>query len=678
MPKYEITTDQGTFEIETDSEVTNFDDLDLSGIEAAGYSNTRPVSDLNSAAGIDPESPFHPDYGKKDKSFWNEAYAAGNRLVEGTAGLVDFVSDAARNLSPTQAGGPRLFGLNENLLNMPPSQAEGLGNLIKEGAEKTGFYGKETANTPLGKIGGEVLAYAPSAALGGGILPAVSGGLAAGTAKAAGAGELGQAIAGGIGSLAPAAAQTLTRALKDPAMALRRKALGAQRADYGKASDMRLIDFEDEGLQTLARTKLDEVITSGELGKSRDPAKMLEAARGKSKELSGAVQAAIKNFDEANAAASKAGEGTTIYVDFKNAKKMIEEGDVLAPEAEKFADRLNAFQDALAQKGKNSLSFLQNQKKVLGEVWDPANKAESNFARAMYADVKTAIEKYVPEVKGLNEELSKWQVVTPILTRGLKAQEARSFLDTTKSLGWTTGGIMAPAIAGGTLGPLGAAAGLGVGGALKAITTPRGQEATGKAIGALASLMSKQNTSVLPSLLTAGSSVPSKKVSELYDGLFSKKEKAKTESEKPKEKRSSMDIPKADDTLVKAVVWQESRGRPNAVSGKGATGLMQVMPATAKEIAKELGVKDYDLKDPETNMQFGQHYLNKMLKLFGGDEALALAAYNAGPGKVRAWVNKWGSDWETISAKLKEQGIYKETRDYVPSILKKRSEIVEA
>lgn len=238
---------------------------------------------------------------------------------------------------------------------------------------------------------------------------------------------------------------------------------------------------------------------------------------------------------------------------------------------------------------------------------------------------------------------------------------------------------MGPAIAGGiSFGPLGAAAGLGVGGALKAITTPRGQEATGKAIGALASLMSKQDTSVLPSLLTAGSSVPSKKVSELYDGLFSKKEKAKTESEKPKEKRASMDIPKADDPLVKAVVWQESRGKPNAVSGKGATGLMQVMPATAKEIAKELGVKDYDLKDPETNMQFGQHYLNKMLKLFGGDEALALAAYNAGPGKVRAWVNKWGSDWETISAKLKEQGIYKETRDYVPSILKKRSEIVEA
>lgn len=677
MPKYEITTDQGTFEIETDSEVTNFDDLDLSGLEASGYSNSRPVTDLNSAEGIDPESPFHPDFGKKDRSFWNEAYSAGNRLVEGTAGLVDFVSDAARNLSPTQPGGPRLFGLNENILNMPASQAEGLGNLIKEGAEKVGFYGKEAANTAPGKIAGEVMAYVPSVALGGGILPAVSGGLAAGTAKAAGAGELGQAIAGGVGSLAPAAAQALTNALKNPAMALRRKALGAQRSDYGKASDMRLVDFEDEGLQTLARTKIDEVITSGELGKSRDPAKMLEAAKTKSRELGGAVQAAIKNFDEANAAANKAGEGATIYVDFKNAKKMIDEGDVLGPEAEKFADRLNAFQDAFAKKGKNSLSYLQNQKKALGEIWDPANKAESNFARAMYSDVKAAIEKYVPEVAGLNKELSKWQVVTPILGRGLKAQEARSFLDTTKSLGWTTGGIMAPAIAGSSLGPLGTAAGLGVGAALKGITTPRGQEATGKALTALASLMSRQNTSVLPSLLTAGSPIINKKTTDLYEGLFSKKENASADAEKPKQKIASMDIPKDSNPLVKAVVWQESRGKPSAVSPKGATGLMQLMPATAKEIAAELGVKDYDLKDPETNLAFGQHYLDKMLKQFDGDEKLALAAYNAGPGRVRSWINKWGADWDTISAKLKEQGIYKETRNYVPSVLKRKMEIVE-
>jgi len=123
--------------------------------------------------------------------------------------------------------------------------------------------------------------------------------------------------------------------------------------------------------------------------------------------------------------------------------------------------------------------------------------------------------------------------------------------------------------------------------------------------------------------------------------------------------------------LIKAVIKQESGGKKNAVSKKGARGLMQIMPGTAKEIARELGVEDYDLADPDTNILFGTHYLKKMLRLFDGDAELALAAYNAGPGKVKEWQDRYGPSWDDIAPELKKRGYYLETVNYVPSILKK-------
>ena len=80
--------------------------------------------------------------------------------------------------------------------------------------------------------------------------------------------------------------------------------------------------------------------------------------------------------------------------------------------------------------------------------------------------------------------------------------------------------------------------------------------------------------------------------------------------------------------LLAALVWQESRWNPQALSSKGAMGLAQLMPDTARELR-------VDPRDPSANLIGGARYLRQLLDMFGGDVERALAAYNAGPGRVR-------------------------------------------
>lgn len=86
-----------------------------------------------------------------------------------------------------------------------------------------------------------------------------------------------------------------------------------------------------------------------------------------------------------------------------------------------------------------------------------------------------------------------------------------------------------------------------------------------------------------------------------------------------------------DGFLVAAVVEAESSFNPNAVSHRGAVGLMQVLPTTARAEDPEI------LKDPRLNIQHGTRYLRQLLELYEGDLELALAAYNAGPTNVRRY-----------------------------------------
>jgi soluble lytic murein transglycosylase len=124
-----------------------------------------------------------------------------------------------------------------------------------------------------------------------------------------------------------------------------------------------------------------------------------------------------------------------------------------------------------------------------------------------------------------------------------------------------------------------------------------------------------------------------------------------------------------DPFLVTAVIRVESRFRPQALSAKGARGLMQVMPDTGNWIAGELGIREFDpdkLYDPMTNLNVGTWYLAFLLREYRGDPVLALAAYNAGRGNVSKWIDeqRWSGGEGDIDSIP-----FPETREYVKKVL---------
>ncbi len=126
-----------------------------------------------------------------------------------------------------------------------------------------------------------------------------------------------------------------------------------------------------------------------------------------------------------------------------------------------------------------------------------------------------------------------------------------------------------------------------------------------------------------------------------------------------------------DPAYVYGLIRQESRFITDARSGVGASGLMQVMPATARWTAKKIGLIDFkptQLADRDTNIAIGTGYLKLVLDDFAGSMPMAAAAYNAGPGRPRSWRGQAGSP--TLEAAIWAENVpFLETRDYVKKVL---------
>ncbi|MCB1645471.1 MAG: lytic transglycosylase domain-containing protein, partial [Pseudomonadales bacterium] len=119
---------------------------------------------------------------------------------------------------------------------------------------------------------------------------------------------------------------------------------------------------------------------------------------------------------------------------------------------------------------------------------------------------------------------------------------------------------------------------------------------------------------------------------------------------------------------------QESMFDAKAQSPVGALGLMQLMPATARETARKMGVAHNDVwltTNPNHNIQLGSRYLDQMLARYNNAYPLAIAAYNAGPGRVDSWLETFGDprtgavDWIDW---IEMMPIY-ETRNYVQRVM---------
>jgi soluble lytic murein transglycosylase len=124
---------------------------------------------------------------------------------------------------------------------------------------------------------------------------------------------------------------------------------------------------------------------------------------------------------------------------------------------------------------------------------------------------------------------------------------------------------------------------------------------------------------------------------------------------------------------IRAISRRESAFYPYATSGVGARGLMQLMPATAKQTAQKnkIAYKDVkDLYDPKVNIMLGSAYYSELLKQFNNNRVLATAAYNAGPGSVRRWLRASNGSLDAMT--FIETIPYTETREYVQAVLSYR------
>ena len=123
-----------------------------------------------------------------------------------------------------------------------------------------------------------------------------------------------------------------------------------------------------------------------------------------------------------------------------------------------------------------------------------------------------------------------------------------------------------------------------------------------------------------------------------------------------------------DDAWVYGLMRQESRFITNAKSNVGASGLMQLMPATAKWVANKIGLKDFHqgkVNDTDVNVLLGTSYMRMVLESLDNHPVLASAAYNAGPGRAR----KWRADRPLEGAIYAESIPFTETRDYVKKVM---------
>lgn len=399
-------------------------------------------------------------------------------------------------------------------------------------------------------------------------------------------------------------ASRLAPSADDAANAIQRHALGARGADYKKtAKDLDFFDIpvDDSEIETITKKALDKIANSGVLRGEVDPAQTTKLALREEKRLAGEIGAEIAAVDATRA-------GRRISPKFNNALKYVNSGKIKADEVDSYIGKIRDLKNAIKEKG-GSLRFLQGQKTALRGKYIEGDDAANGFWRAMYHDVQAAIESEAPKVKALNKELQSWKIVTPILKKGLGAQEganplekAYQFVRTSGAktitgpalLGATVGGSLGGPIGGALGGKLGAAAGAGLGIA----TSAKGQQAISKGLKSLDKVAPKltkaasRTTAIVGETKSANQPKKLRPVEEAYNEIQQKKA---IETPKILSAKRMKDLPDdvekeiKSDKYLHAAALAESNMNPKAKNPTStAAGLFQFIDKTARA----LGLKD--------------------------------------------------------------------------------------
>lgn len=480
-------------------------------------------------------------------------------------------------------------------------------------------------------------------------------------------------VGAALGALLGAAGSSVAGAAKpaeELGAGLRRSARGVRKTDYTKTFNNSIIEEIPGNPGTVVKNTMDDLVKNKTLGKSIDPDQMYNNLQIKKADLEDQIQSVLQRVDD-EAAQSGVRLVTVKDLQFPNAQKFIQKGNFDPRATDLYWNDIDTLKDAIIREGQGKVSVLNNIKRGIGEGWSDAKLADPAFSRAIYTDLKQVIEKYAPQVAPLNSAKRKLLIAEPIIGRGKRAAENVT-LDAARTMFNTTGGssVVGSLQAGKNIGAPGTAVATNV--FLKAAATNRGKEIIGKTLQKLSVPAKTAEKVVGPTLAINRESLLRAE---------EQKQKAKPKIAKPKakplpiqigkKKIANVTIPKgeqyADESLVRAMIEVESGGKPDAVSPKGAIGLMQIMPGTAKE----LGI---DPKDPAQNVEGGSRYVKQMQKKFG-DKKLAIAAYNMGQGALEKAINRAGTtSWPSIVKRLgiysasNKKGVPEETVKYVEMI----------
>jgi soluble lytic murein transglycosylase-like protein len=509
--------------------------------------------------------------------------------------------------------------------------------------------------------------------------------------------------AGLLGALAPGATTALaTRGVTQlaPSMVERGKALqraqfGAKSPDY-TASKNTMLEVGENEFQTQIAKSADTLIQNKTLPRTSNPKKLYPAVNTAIEKVEDEIQTAVKNAEKR--------VGAIEPPPFERTLKYLEEGKVPADQIDDYLNEIAKYQGALIREGRGSIVYLNRQRKAISDTWSNKVNANAGFWRAFYRDIKNHIEKYVPEVEGLNKRKQDLVVIKPVVEKALKQKESVAERIKANSIFYTTGtaGLVGANVLFGPLGIPLALAATAAGTKPGRMTIGRALQSAGEAgiqpsqldlaralqSGAVAAASGQETPMVAPEATLseddqlqqiAAMLEQAKREEALLDQATPEATATPTATQTPEATETPTPQPTivangqkyaiptgeqyADPNLVKAIIQVESAGKPKAVSNKGATGLMQLMPATARD----LGVNP---KDPQQNIEGGSRYIKDELDTFI-DPKLALAAYNWGRGNVRNALKQLRADdreetWENI---VKYLSVPKETRDYVKRVL---------